>query len=203
MSRFWGKDKSSVYVQSLRLALMICLLSAGISPCRAKSIEMLDERTGVTLAALSHPLAFVETGIYDLLGPDKQPSVIYLGPVERDRSGAYSYALWVQLAPGVGGHRFDDIRAEGAIVLELDGQPVTLAALDAPVIETSPYQPIAPVGQTAYFAVDGALLRRMADSRHFTLKIRAGDLTVVDFIPRHNTANALNQFVVDRGLTGN
>jgi hypothetical protein len=40
---------------------------------------MLDERTGMTMGALLQPMAFIETGIFDLLVPDKQPSIVYIG----------------------------------------------------------------------------------------------------------------------------
>jgi hypothetical protein len=161
---------------------------------------MLDETTGVTIGALLRPMAFVETGIYDLLVPDKQPSIVYIGPVEWDRSGDFSYLLWVQVAPGVGGHRLDDIRARGAVNLKLDDGPVELSALDAPVVASSPYRPIAPVGQTAYFPINVALLKRMAASQRLALNVRAGDLTMVDFIPMQETRAALKQFIIDRGI---
>jgi hypothetical protein len=45
-----------------------------------------------------------------------------------------------------------------------------------------------------------ALLKRMASSQRLALKIRAGDLTMVDFIPMQETRAALEQFISDRGL---
>jgi hypothetical protein len=58
-----------------------------------------------------------------------------------------------------------------------------------------------PVGQTAYFSVDVALLKRMAASQKLALTVRAGDLTMVDFIPTHETRAALKQFMIDRGIS--
>jgi len=46
-----------------------------------KSVEMLDKRTGMTIAGMPQPMAFVESGLYDLLAPEEQPTVLYLGPV--------------------------------------------------------------------------------------------------------------------------
>ncbi len=154
----------------------------------------------MTMGALLQPMAFVETGIYDLLVPDKQPSIVYIGPVEWDRSGDFTYLLWVQVAPGVGGHRLDDIRTRGAVNLQLDDGLVALSALELPVVASSPYRPMAPVGQTAYFAIDVALLKRMAASQRLALNVRAGDLTMVDFIPMQETRAALTQFMIDRGI---
>ncbi len=154
----------------------------------------------MTMGALLQPMAFVETGIYDLLVPDKQPSIVYIGPVEWDRSGDFTYLLWVQVAPGVGGHRLDDIRTRGAVNLQLDDGLVALSALELPAVASSPYRPMAPVGQTAYFSIDVALLKRMAASQRLALNVRAGDLTMVDFIPMQETRAALKQFMIDRGI---
>jgi len=188
-------------LRSVQFALIVWLLAgcAGQSP--VKSVEMLDERTGMTMGALLQPMAFIETGIYDLLIPDKQPSIVYIGPVEWDRSGDFTYLLWVQVAPGVDGHRLDDIHARGAINLRLDDGPVVLSALELPVAASSPYRPMVPVGQTAYFTIDVALLKRMAASQRLALNVRAGDLTMVDFIPTQETRAALKQFMIDRGIS--
>jgi hypothetical protein len=191
---------ASLRLRSIQFALIVSLLAGCASQSPVKSVEMLDERTGMTMGALLQPMAFIETGIFDLLVPDKQPSIVYIGPVEWDRSGDFAYLLWVQVAPGVGGHRLDDIRARGAVNLKLDDGSVALSALEQPVMASSPYRPMAPVGQTAYFSIDVALLKRMAASQRLALNVRAGDLTMVDFIPTQETRAALKQFVIDRGI---
>ncbi len=161
---------------------------------------MLDERTGMTIAGMPQPMAFVESGIYDLLVPDKQPTVFYVGPVEWDRTGYFSYLLWIQIAPGVGGHRFDDIRAPGTLELELDDGPAALTAVTSPVTAGSPYLPIEPVGQTAYFAANVALLKRMAASEKISLRVRGSDLTMVGFNARQDTRSMMQQFMHDRAV---
>jgi hypothetical protein len=40
----------------------------------------------------------------------------------------------------------------------------------------------------------------MAASQRLTLNVRAGDLTMVDFIPMQETRAALKQFMVNRGI---
>jgi hypothetical protein len=192
--------EASRRLRSFQFTLIVGLLAGCASQSPVKSVEMLDQRTGLTMGALIQPMAFIETGIYDLLVPDKQPSIVYVGPVEWDRSGDFSYLLWVQVAPGVGGHRLDDIRARGAVNLKLDDGAVVLSALDLPVVPSSPYRPMPPVGQTAYFSIDVPLLKRMAASRRLALNVRAGDLTMVDFIPTQETRAALTQFMLDRGI---
>jgi hypothetical protein len=176
------------------------VLGGCVDESSVKSVEMLDQRTGMTIAGMPQPMAFVESGLYDLLVPEKQPTVFYLGPVEWDRTGYFSYLLWVQIAPGVGGHRFDDIRAPGMIEMQLDDGPVTLTSYPAPVTADSPYLPIEPVGQTAYFSADVALLKRMAASQKITLRVRAADLSIVVFTARQETQAMMQQFMTDRAV---
>jgi hypothetical protein len=191
--------KSAQSLRALQGALMVMLLAGCASQPPVRSVQMLDEKTGMTLGALPEPMAFIETGLYDLLVPDKQPSILYVGPVEWDRSGNYGYLLWVQVAPGVDGHRLDDISARGAVKLQLDDGPVTLSAVEWPA--GNPYPAIAPQGQSAFFAIDIPLLKRMAASSRIALNVRAGDLTMVDFVPLQETRTALQQFMVDRDIT--
>ena len=193
-------------------SVMIALFLAGCADqSSVKSVELLDERTGATMGALREPIAFIETGLYDLLATSPQQAsvstwgpqfrILYLGPVEWDRSGEYTYGLWVQVAPGVGGHRLDDIRARGAVTLKLDDGPVTLSTIDLPKEARSPYSPMLPWGKTTYFAIDVAVLKRMAASKKTVLTFRAADLTMVEFIPFQEPNTALTRFLHERGIT--
>jgi hypothetical protein len=155
----------------------------------------------MTAGALREPFTFIETGIFDLLDPDsKQASIVYLGPVEWDRSGEFTYMLWIQIAPGVGGHPLDDLRAQGTVNLKLDDGSVTLSAVDLSKVTNGPYQPRVPVGQTAYFGIDLATLKRMAASKKLVLNFRAADLTMVRFIPMQETRAMLKQFIRERDI---
>ena len=165
------------------------------------SIEVLDQSTAMTAGALPEPIAFTETLVFDLLDPSpKQASVAYLGPIEWDRSGDITYVLWIQLAPGVGGHRLDDLNARGAVTLQLDDTAIVLSTVEYHKMPDSPYRLIEPVGQTAYFRLSGATLQRMAASEKVVLKMRASDLTNVDFVPRTPPREVLRQFIQDRGV---
>jgi|SRR5271165_5913575 len=191
-----------MYLRTVQSVMIVLFLAGCADQSSVKSVELLDERTGVTMGALQEPIAFIETGLYDLLATSlKQASIIYLGPVEWDRSGEYTYGLWVRVAPGVGGHRLEDIRAPGAVTLKLDDGPVTLSRIDLPKEASSPYSPVGPWGQTAYFAIDVAMLKRMATSKKIVLNVRAADLTMVEFIPTQETSTALMQFMRERGVT--
>lgn len=180
-------------------SLLMVLLSArcfGASP--VASVEFLDQGTGVTVGILPKPIMCFEAGWFDLLSPDKQPGVIYFGPVEWDRSGHSTYGLWIQTGPGVGGRRIDDLRAPGAVQIKLDDGVLVLSAINSPVLATSAYAPVAPVGQIAYFGIDVATLKRIAATKKFVLNLRATDLTIIDYVPVRETRGALEQFLRER-----
>jgi hypothetical protein len=198
-----------MHLRSVQTVLVALLLQAcaSVSQFSPKSVDVLDPRSGVTLGVMPEPLAFIETGVFHGKAPgkavpDKQPGIVYLGPVERDRSGQFTYGLWVQVVPGEGGHLLDDIRARGAVSLKLDDGLVTLAPVDLPEIEGSPYPDEPFVSQAAYFAVDVPTLKRMEDTQKIVLSLRTPFLTTVDFIPKHETHTALQQYLHDRGIAG-
>jgi hypothetical protein len=183
-------------------AIFFLLLAGCAAQARLGSVDVFDESTGMTAGALPAPIAFMETGMFeDLANPaPKQASMAYLGPVEWDRSGEIKYMLWVQVAPGVGGHRLDDLRTPGSVNLRLDDGSMHLSAADLAKVTSHPYQSREPVGQAAYFAVDAAMLKRMADSQKIVLTLRAADLSEVDFVPTHESRDALQLFIRDRGI---
>jgi hypothetical protein len=188
-------------VSSIACVTLLLMVAGCASERSARSVEVLDQMTGVTAGALDRPVAFVETGLVDLLDPNpKQATVAYVGPVEWDRSGQISYVLWVQIAPGVGGHRLDDIHAPGAVTLALDDGPLVLSETTL-TKATSPYRPIEPVGQTAYYTLNAAMLKRMASSQKIVLSLRASDLTPVEFVPVREPRAALQFFIKDRNVS--
>jgi hypothetical protein len=185
-------------------AIIVLLLAGCATENSLPTVDILDETTGMTAGALPVPLAFMETGIFeDVANPvSTQASMAYVGPVEWDRSGQVQYMLWVQIAPGVGGHRLDDISAPGAVNLRLDDGSMPLSPVVLSKVTTHPYQSREPVGQVAYFALDAAMLKRMADSQKFVLNLRGADLSEVDFKPMREPRDALQQFVRERGVGG-
>src|ERR1700690_1130766 len=111
-------------METMRLPLVQSILVAGLlTGCAGESsikpAEVLDERTGVTVAALQEPLEFVEAAGSAQLGDAKRASFAYLGPLEWDRSGDISYGLWIHLAPG-NDRQVSDIHAPGAVTILLD-----------------------------------------------------------------------------------
>jgi hypothetical protein len=190
----------------MRIALIpIILLLGSMAGCGSlsstKPVEVLDERTGVTVGALKEPIEFVPTAQNAPLVPHARASFVYAGPVEWNRSGAISYGLWVHIAPGAG-RLPGDIHAAGAITLMLDDGPMDLSPVEAPKLGREPYQQVTVSwGQTAYFDVNAATLRHMAASRKFELDVRAADGSSMSFTPTLDTRLPLTQYVQARGIT--
>jgi hypothetical protein len=161
----------------------------------------LDETTGVTVGALQEPLEFVQTAKNAALANAKRASFAYLGPIEWDRMGEISYALWIHVAPG-NDLEVGNIQSRGAVVLDLDDGPLPLTPAEAPVGH-GPYKPVVSWGQTAYFALDPEMLKRMAASRKLVLEFKAPDrAATVDFFPTLDTGATLTDFARARGITG-
>jgi hypothetical protein len=189
----------------MRLSLIPLVIAGGLlAACAGQSAikpaEVLDERTGMTVGALQAPMEFVESAENSVMAKGNRISFAYLGPVEWDRSGDITYALWVHVAPG-NDKPVGDIRARGALTILLDDGPLILTPSDAPAAGSGPYQPIASWGQTSYFAVDVQALKRMAASHKLLLDFRGEHQPTVEFAATHDTRLTLTQFLQARGIT--
>jgi len=76
--------------------LLIGLIAGCTGQSAVKPVEVLDDRSAVTVGALKEPIELVPNSQNTALVSRKRTSFAYLGPVEWDRSGAISYNLWVQ-----------------------------------------------------------------------------------------------------------
>ncbi len=165
-----------------------------------KPAEVLDERTGITVGALQEPIEFVINAQNAALSNAKRATFAYLGPIEWDRMGDISYALWVHVAPG-NDRQVGDIRAAGAVTVNLDDGPLVLSPIETPGVGQGPYKPAVSWGQTSYFALTVDMLKHMAGSQKLILNFRAADGTTLDFVPSQDTRATLTQFTRARGLT--
>jgi hypothetical protein len=120
--------------------------------------------------------------------------------LEWDRSGDISYGLWVHVAPGTD-TPVGDVHVEGAVTLVLDDGTVVLSRMDPPAAGSGPYRPVASWGQTAYFDLDVALLKRMAASETLVLRFRGVGGAGVNFAPTHETRATLMNYLRARGIT--
>jgi hypothetical protein len=180
----------------------LCGLAAGCaSPSATKPVELLDQRTGMTVAALEQPIELVPGVQTPAIVSRQRSSFAYLGPVEWNRSGALSYGLWVHIAPGIDPQP-GDIHAAGALTLKLEGASMDLQPIEAPRLGREPYREVVPWGQTAYYALSVEELRRMAASPALELEVRATDGSIMSFAPTQNVSAVLARYVRDRGITG-
>jgi len=187
--------------QLLSVVLLVEWLAGCAGQSSLKPVEVLDDRTGMTVGALKEPIELAPGPQSALLLSRKQMSFAYLGPVEWNRSGALSYGLWVHIAPGVG-QQPGDIHAPSALTLILDDGPLALTLIDAPRLGADPYRQVVSWGQTAYFGLDVESLRRMAASRKLALEVRAAAGSSVIFSPTRDTGAILTQYLRSRDLTG-
>lgn len=185
-------------VRLLSIGLGLGLLCACASQPSGKQMEQLDERTGVTVAALPEPIEFVASKPTEI---GKRASFAYLGPIEWNRMGDIQSGLWVHLAPG-NNQQFADIRAIASVTLMLDDGEIVLVPFDAPKLGREPYSPVVSWGQTGYFKFSPDDLKRWAGSAKPTLQFRGPDGSAIEFEPSHDSRATLTAYLQSRHITG-
>ncbi len=181
--------------------LLIGLIAGCASQSATKPVEVLDERSAVTFGALKEPIELLPSAQNAVQILRKRATFAYLGPVEWNRSGALSYGLWIHIASG-NDRQTGDIHVPAAVALILDDGPLELSLMEAPKLGREPYRAVASWGQTAYFDLDVATLRRMAASGKLELDVRAADGSTTSFTPTVDTRTVLTKYMKDRGITG-
>jgi hypothetical protein len=179
--------------------IALCLAIGCAGPLTVKPVELLDEHTGITVSALEKPIELVETGESQI---GSRVGFAYLGPIEWNRMGNFSYGLWIHVAPGAD-RQAADIHEPAVVTLVLDDGALVLTPIkDPPNLGLEAYQPAAAWGQTAYFDLTVELLKRMAASSRLDLDIRGVDGAMVSFKPSRDTRAALVEYLRSRRLTG-
>jgi hypothetical protein len=184
----------------IQFICMAGLLSSCAVRSDVKPVEMLDQRSGMTLGVLEKPVELLPS-YNSVMVAHKRATFAYLGPVEWNRSGVYSYGLWVHLATG-NDRKFGDIHAPGVLVLRLDDGPLALKPIETPALDQEPYHEAVPWGQTAYFDLSVDTLRRMAASHKLELDVRTAEGATAGFAPAVDTHAVLNDYVESRGIGG-
>jgi hypothetical protein len=185
----------------LRSLIALCAAAAILAGCGSegsiKPSETLDEHTGMTVGSLEKPIELVQSQQLTAI-PERCVSFAYLGPVEWDNMGKYTYGLWVQLAPS-NDVQFDDIQTPGNVHLALDDGSIALRVLDAPETAHGPYRPVASWGQIAYFELDVRMLQRMAASQRLALDFKAVGGAPMRFSAAPDAHEALLRYLHARG----
>jgi hypothetical protein len=190
----------SLFPALLLLGLMAGCATQSTGPSAGKSIEVLDERTGMTLASLKEPIELLPSVQSAAVTFGKRTSFAYLGPVEWNRMGTISYGLWIHIAPG-SDRRAGDIHMPGSVTLILDDGPLSLSPIAAPGFGRDAYQQVVSWGQTAYFDLTVEMLRRIAASRKLELDVRAVDDSIIDFSSGKDVRATLTAYMTGRGIT--
>jgi hypothetical protein len=182
------------------VVLLLGLMAGCAGRPPTKPIEVLDERTGLTLATLKQPIELLPSVQSGALAVGKRTSFAYLGPVEWNRMGTLSYGLWVHIAPG-NDRQAGDIQKPGAVTMLLDDGSLSLSPIAAPEAGRDAYQRAVSWGKTAYFDLTVETLRRMAASRKLELDVRAADDSVINFSSGKDPRATLTEYVKGRGIT--
>ena len=186
-------------IRHFRVVLLFGLLSGCAGQPSVMPVESLDERTGITVTALKEPIELLPSAQF--VASHKGTTFVFMGPVEWNRSGEFSYGLWVHIAPGNGAQP-GDIHETQALTLTLDDGALVLSLIEPSKLGREPYKQVASWGQTAYFSLTVETLRRMAASRKLELDARAPDGSIIAFTAVADMRAALTEYVRSRGLTG-
>jgi hypothetical protein len=177
--------------------LAMVLLGEGCAGPQAKPVELLDQRTGVTVAILEKPVEFVQ---FEGVPFGKRANFAYLGPVEWNRMGAYSYGLWLHVAPG-NDAQIGDIHRPGTVTLVLDDGPWVLEPIDPPERVGDAYRAVVSWGQAAYFELSVAELQRLGASSQLELECRSADGSLIALRSGRDAHAALADYVHERHLS--
>jgi hypothetical protein len=180
-------------------ALILAGLLSGCAGTQVRQpVELLDDRTGITVAALQRPVELTQR---EGVTVGKRPGFAYLGPVEWNRMGSFTQGLWLHLAPGQD-QPLADLHDAATLELTLDDGSLTLQPAAPPALGREPYQPAVPWGQTAYYSLSVHDLRRLAASARLTLRGHAADGSLVTFTNAADPRPQLQAYVQSRALTG-
>jgi hypothetical protein len=194
-----------MYMQvKLTSLILVTLLSAGCISTSTLVEERLDIGTGVTVTHATAPIVlYRDNSAYAAHARD----YVYLGPVEINRMGDYSYYLWL----GIWSTISDEERAfqrDGfeSITLYADGEPLQLELVGWTLESIGVSEPvyIKPVASAAdaYYRVTIDQIRLIANAREIELHAGTAPVRVYLMWDRQGSAHASMREFVDRGLYG-
>ena len=194
-----------MYMQvKLTSLILVTLLSAGCISTSTLVEERLDIGTGVTVTHATAPIVlYRDNSAYAAHARD----YVYLGPVEINRMGEYSYYLWL----GIWSTISDEERAfqrDGfeSITLYADGEPLQLELVGWTLESIGVSEPvyIKPVASAAdaYYRVTIDQIRLIANAREIELHAGTAPVRVYLMWDRQGSAHASMREFVDRGLYG-
>jgi hypothetical protein len=154
------------------VGLNALLVVSGCASAPSTPRALLDERTGITLSAVSKPMVFVRA--QDSLDASIRQYVTLVA-LEKDNGGQYTQLLlmyrWNASFKGRAAPAPDHA---GRLIIQIDGQDIELQPLDQIPVDLSQKALMAPedanVPKYAYLT-DFAMLRRIASSHELAVRL--------------------------------
>jgi hypothetical protein len=190
----------------VKLASLIplSLLGAGCVSTSTLVEEKLDMGTGVTVTHATAPIVlYHDNSSYAAHARD----YVYLGPVEINRMGDYSYYLWLGIWSTISDAE-RSFQRDGfeSVTLYVDGEPLQLQLVGWTLESIGVSEPVyvKPVASAAdaYYRVTIDQIRLIADAREIELHAGTAPVRVYLMWDRQGSAHASMREFVGRGLYG-
>jgi len=188
----------------LATAILATLLGAGCVSTTTLVEEKLDLGTGVTVTHTTAPIVlYRDNSAYAAHARD----YVYLGPVEINRMGEYSYYLWLGIWSTISdADRSYQRDGFESITLYADGEPLQLELLGWTLESIGVSEPVyvKPVASAAdaYYRVTMDQIRLLANAQEIELHAGTAPVRVYLMWDRQGSAHASLREFLDRGLLG-
>ena len=184
--------------------ILVTLLSAGCISTSTLVEERLDIGTGVTVTHATAPIVlYHDNSSYAAHARD----YVYLGPVEINRMGDYSYYLWLGIWSTISdAERSFQRDGFDSVTLYADGEPLQLELVGWTLESIGVSEPVyvKPVASAAdaYYRVTIDQIRLIANAREIELHAGTAPVRVYLMWDRQDSAHASMREFVGRGLYG-
>ena len=188
----------------LSTALLATLLNSGCVSTTTLVEEKLDLGTGVTVTHATAPIVlYRDNSAYAAHARD----YVYLGPVEINQMGEYSYYLWLGIWSTISdADRSYQRDGFESITLYADGEPLQLELVGWTLESIGVSEPvyIKPVASAAdaYYRVTIDQIRLIANAREIELHTGTAPVRVYLMWDRQGSAHASLREFLDRSLYG-
>ena len=188
----------------LYTAILAMLLNTGCVSKTTLVEERLDLGTGVTVTHATAPIMlYRDNSAYAAHARD----YVYLGPVEINRMGEYSYYLWLGIWSTISdAERSWQRDGFESITVYADGEPLQLELVGWTLESIGVSEPvyIKPVASAAdaYYRVTIDQIRLIANAREIELHAGASPVRVYLMWDRQGSAHAALREFLDRSLYG-
>jgi len=188
----------------LSTAMLAILLNAGCVSTTTLVEEKLDLGTGVTVTHATAPIMlYRDNSAYAAHARD----YVYLGPVEINRMGEYSYYLWLGIWSTISdAERSYERDGFESITVYADGEPLQLELVGWTLESIGVSEPvyIKPVASAAdaYYRVTIDQIRVIANAREIELHAGTSPARVYLMWDRQGSAHAALREFLDRSLYG-